>query len=1199
MKKLLAIIASAAMTLGAFADDEPATTFAYTNSFESADEKGVSEGLVLDLGEESIWGTTAEDPEVGFATITPYNEATPPTASAGTNYLKLDTGSDSIFRKFNEDGKPVEAGKVFVDTYVKFTVSDGAPSIPDDAQFAMWLQTDGEDGSPTNLMVRCSYIDGDFEQYPTNVALDVDIDANAWHHVVVKTIFDDASGYGLCYFIVSIDDTIVGAANDFKTIDPGVADQFLYPEADYYSYNDAGKIFLSTVIYDTSSGTISSVGFIGNGAIDLVSVTESAEEPGPEPETGVTFTLNEPNGTSIDQVEGATDNQDGTYTAKEGADVTITLKADSGKLFSDGKDTTTVTIEAADGELTIDLGKLTVEDAAAKIGAVLYLTLAEAVEDAEAEATVTLLADVTLDNYTLTKKITLDLAGFDLTGGTSTGQHKIFTLLNGADLTVNGTNSTITGNFYLGVNNGVNAANLTLNGGTYQQAEGVQEAVLQTNGGDTGAKLITATGCSFTSEDIAVYLAGPADTVLTDCDIVAGLTGIEIRAGGLEVVGTTIKATYTPTEAEANGNGSASKGAGIAVVQHTTKQAISVTVGEGTEIDAYTAFYEANPQKNAAADLKKINIALNAGTYKYTGQATNYASVRIEDADVIGAVIPGTSTAMFQTDASDYCAEGYETVLDESDNYYKVAAKAVAKIDNVNYATLKDAVAAVGENDTIELLADCTSVGIRVESGKNFTIDFAGKTVTFNKPGAGSKNTQTQAFQLLQGSTIVFKNGTICCSAENKDMTWGSKDTEKGIAMIIQNYANLTLEGMTIDGANIAKNGSTAARYLVSNNSGDVVFENTIITANDGDFAFDTCKYKTSKNDYPAPTVEVKGTSAITGDIELAGGSLALTAGTLNGKLVATKIGEGVITKSNAFEADAPEGYKWDNNGKLVAIEFYDITFKVEGQADYVTNVVEGTEVATVKPADPVVEGKTFTAWAPALEGVVESNATYTAQFEAVMVELTLNYDTEAIKSVTVNEGAAQGTYAYGTELTIVGTANDGYENVQYVIGTETNTTCTFIITADTTVEIIADKQATDFDPTTTKPEDIPAGTKVSDIFLAVPTAFAEVDAAKFATWCQGNALLDDGNVGEAGKDAKLDAYLLNCGNTAAAIAEAQKQFKVTKIEQVDGVWVITPKTGDAYKNGEVTVKSYEDVECKKEKDEGNFFKLWLGLPTK
>ena len=313
----------------------------------------------------------------------------------------------------------------------------------------------------------------------------------------------------------------------------------------------------------------------------------------------------------------------------------------------------------------------------AQVGAQKFETLAEAVAAAQTTDTVTLLANVTLDNYTLTKKITLDLAGFNLTGGTSTNQRKIFTLLDGADLTVNGTNSTITGNFYLGVNNGVNAANLTLNGGDYQQAEGVQEAVLQTNGGDTGVKVITATGCSFLSEDIAVYLAGPAETVLKDCDIVAGITGIEIRAGELEVVGTTIKATYTPTAAEANGSGSASKGAGIAVVQHTTKQAISVTVGEDTVIDAYTAFYEANPQKNAAADLEKIDIALNAGTYKYTGQATNYASVRIEDADVIGAVIPGTSTAMFQTDASDYCAVGYETVLDETDNYYKVAIKKV------------------------------------------------------------------------------------------------------------------------------------------------------------------------------------------------------------------------------------------------------------------------------------------------------------------------------------------------------------------------------------------------------------------------------------------------------------------------------------------------------------------------------------------
>ena len=281
---------------------------------------------------------------------------------------------------------------------------------------------------------------------------------------------------------------------------------------------------------------------------------------------------------------------------------------------------------------------------------------------------------------------------------------------------------------------------------------------------------------------------------------------------------------------------------------------------------------------------------------------------------------------------------------------YQIAAvDYVAEIGDNKYETLAEAIAEVGAGQTIKMLRDVPAAnGISVPGGKNFTVDFDGHSYLVEKPGAGSPNTKTQAFQLLEGSTIVFKNGTIGCTADNKTFTWTKTDDIKGVAMIIQNYANLTLEGMTINGANIAKNGGTAARYLISNNSGAVVLENTTVNANEGDFAFDTCKYKTSKHDYTAPTVEVKGTSAINGDVELSGGNLTLTAGTLTGKLVATAIGNGVIQKAATFDAAAPEGYKWDADGKLVKIEYATLT---------ITQVANCTVV--VSNADNTAEIKT------------------------------------------------------------------------------------------------------------------------------------------------------------------------------------------------------------------------------------------------
>lgn len=148
------------------------------------------------------------------------------------------------------------------------------------------------------------------------------------------------------------------------------------------------------------------------------------------------------------------------------------------------------------------------------------------------------------------------------------------------------------------------------------------------------------------------------------------------------------------------------------------------------------------------------------------------------------------------------------------------------------------------------------------------------------------------------------------------------------------------------------------------------------------------------------------------------------------------------------------------------------------------------------------------------------------------------------------------------------------------------------------TITAAVEEAPAEDDPTNIDPAKIPEGKTVGELFKKVPAELATADAKAFATWCQGNAIAGGSNVGEGGAAAKLDAFLLDCGNSAEEIAEAQKNFKVTGIAQnADGEWVITPATGAPYGNGEVTVKSYEDVGCTKEDEDGSFFKLTLGLP--
>ena len=143
----------------------------------------------------------------------------------------------------------------------------------------------------------------------------------------------------------------------------------------------------------------------------------------------------------------------------------------------------------------------------------------------------------------------------------------------------------------------------------------------------------------------------------------------------------------------------------------------------------------------------------------------------------------------------------------------------IAKIGEIEYLTLQEAVDVVQAGETITLLRDVENgAGVVVQGGKNFTLDFAGYSYSANEPLVGSTGTETNGFQLLQGSTVVFKNGTL--RTENAKI-------------LIQNYSNLTLDGMTVDGASVTQ-------YVLSNNCGTINLTNgTSLNAAEGQVAFD------------------------------------------------------------------------------------------------------------------------------------------------------------------------------------------------------------------------------------------------------------------------------------------------------------------------------------------------------------------------
>lgn len=198
----------------------------------------------------------------------------------------------------------------------------------------------------------------------------------------------------------------------------------------------------------------------------------------------------------------------------------------------------------------------------------------------------------------------------------------------------------------------------------------------------------------------------------------------------------------------------------------------------------------------------------------------------------------------------------------------------VAMIGDNGYGTLKAAFDAAENGDTIRLLDNTSGDGIVVESGSNFTVDFGGFTYTVDGELVGSAGTETNAFQLLKDSTITFKNGKI---------------TSSKAKILIQNYSNLTLDGIELDGTNL----QGSMPYTMSNNCGNVTIKDTIITAADNGVAFDVYGGFGSYGDV---TVTVTGNSVVNGTVEVDRGTgtqnvntLKVENGTINGELKVDK----------------------------------------------------------------------------------------------------------------------------------------------------------------------------------------------------------------------------------------------------------------------------------------------------------------------
>lgn len=236
------------------------------------------------------------------------------------------------------------------------------------------------------------------------------------------------------------------------------------------------------------------------------------------------------------------------------------------------------------------------------------------------------------------------------------------------------------------------------------------------------------------------------------------------------------------------------------------------------------------------------------------------------------------------------------------------AAEGDVMIGDSAYASVPEAVKAIvdkkePQGSTIKLTKDLTGPGVQVAGGQEFTFDLGGHTYTVTDPMVGSTGTETNAFQLIMGSNLTFRNGVITTeSASGK--------------ILIQNYSNLKLEGVTLKGG-------PHTAYTLSNNNGNVTIgAGTNIYAGGAGpkAAFDVCRFA----DYESVVVTVeKGAGEIVGVIEtsVSGGAtgkgpigLNINGGNLS-KATLVCDGESAetikVVKDPSVALAAPDGHEW------------------------------------------------------------------------------------------------------------------------------------------------------------------------------------------------------------------------------------------------------------------------------------------------
>lgn len=572
----------------------------------------------------------------------------------------------------------------------------------------------------------------------------------------------------------------------------------------------------------------------------------------------------------------------------------------------------------ADGTYGVKAGKYV-----AQIGSKKYETLADAIRLAAKGKTITLLDNVTENvEIAANKKLTLDLNGFTLNGGTGTAKAALYNL---GTITIQDTSEAKTGTIKRG-DAGIegetsyyvirNQGTMTIESGIVINNSGYRK--VNSTGSMVGSSLICNGDCD---EGGTLTIKGGTFTQNNFIAIKNGVLGV------LKVTGGTITSNHSAIqnwfEADITGG-------------KITGQLWTDAWGEGKSVGKTTIGGDATFAGEIVMDI----TGSVAPTLAINGGNLNVTRWRITNAAANAGAKPAVSGGTFSSAVKEeYCATGY-IPKDNGDGTYGVKEGVyVAKVDNVKYETLQAAINAAKGNSTVRLLANVTLTETAVFP--------AGKTVHLNL--VGHNITATGTALRINGTTDIQSTGGV-----------GTIESTGNVAVAVGNNASLTVYSGTLKGREgaVITGTSTGAKIEIKKNATLIATDNAVIAGNG------------SQRDGKPNTILVRGGTFIGGivtdgyiacgiyapwndNVTVSGGTFNIT----NGAGIVARAGTVKVTGGTFNCTGTAEGYVGDSKNKVpCAALVFDKAAKYPALTESSQILVSGGSFST----DPAVNGATL-----------------------------------------------------------------------------------------------------------------------------------------------------------------------------------------------------------------------------------------------